>query len=489
MSFYLKEPWDHQRKAVEYSLDHKDMALFWEMGTGKTGATINILRMRYTEQSRLMKTLILGPLAVVNNWKREFKVFSKIPQSQIIVLSGTGKQVDKKLLALREDGKGTLKKNAIVIANYEKLQRDETFQLLMEWCPEIIVADESHRLKNPSSKRGKRLIKLADLADHKYILTGTPILNTPMDIFNQYRIMDGGKTFGKNFHVFRGRYFRDANAGFAGTQNYFPKWVPLEYKFKELNEKMYSKALRVQKKDCLDLPPLVKKTYEVDLSPEQKRMYKEMKKEYVTYVDSLEDSETPQAVVAQLAITKALRLQQIVTGFVKTDEGNNISLSKEGKLVPRIKALEELLSELTPEHKVIVWCTFKQNYEDVRNLCNRLGINFSELHGEVPANKKQANQDKFTQEEDCRVMIANQGSAGIGINLVEASYSIFFSRTFSLEHDGQAEARNYRGGSEMHNQVTRIDLVSPGTIDETISKALAEKQNIADIILDLKDMI
>lgn len=489
MSFYLKPPWEHQKNAVDFSLSHKNMALFWEMGTGKTGATINILRMRYTEESRLMKTIIFGPLAVVNNWKREFKVFSKIPQSKIIVLSGTKKQLVKKLMSLREDDKGSLKKPAIIIANYEKLQSDEIFQLLREWGPEIVVADESHRLKNHKSKRAKRLTKLADHATHKYILTGTPILNTPMDIWNQYRILDGGQTFGKNFFVFRGKYFRDANAGFAGTQNYFPKWEPLEYKFKELHEKMYSKALRVLKKDCLDLPPLVKKTYEVELSADQKRMYNEMKKEFVTYVDDLENSETPKAVVAQLAITKALRLQQIVTGFVKTDEGDNISLSSEGKLVPRLKALEELLSELTPEHKVIVWCSFKQNYEDVRNLCHRLGINFSELHGEVPAKNKQKNQDKFTQEDSCRVMIANQASAGIGINLVEASYSIFFSRTFSLEHDGQAEARNYRGGSEMHKQVTRIDLISPGTIDEAVAKALSEKQNVADIILDLKDMI
>ena len=86
-------------------------------------------------------------------------------------------------------------------------------------------------------------------------------------------------------------------------------------------------------------------------------------------------------------------------------------------------------------------------------------------------------------------MIANQGAGGIGINMTEASYSIFFSRNFSLEHDLQAEARNYRGGSEMHQKVTRIDLVSPGTIDELISEALANKQNMAEKILDWKDKL
>ena len=91
--------------------------------------------------------------------------------------------------------------------------------------------------------------------------------------------------------------------------------------------------------------------------------------------------------------------------------------------------------------------------------------------------------DRFRKDDSCRVMIANQGAGGAGINLVEASYSIYYSKGFSLEHDLQSEARNHRGGSEIHDKITRIDLVCPNTIDESINEALSNKQHVADRIL------
>ena len=112
-----------------------------------------------------------------------------------------------------------------------------------------------------------------------------------------------------------------------------------------------------------------------------------------------------------------------------------------------------------------------------------MNIEYVEVHGEVSAKQKQGAIDTFCQNEDVKVFLGNQGAAGIGINLVQASYSIYYSRNFSLEHDIQSEARNFRGGSEMHESVTRIDLVAQGTIDEGILQALANKQEISDKVL------
>ena len=95
----------------------------------------------------------------------------------------------------------------------------------------------------------------------------------------------------------------------------------------------------------------------------------------------------------------------------------------------------------------------------------------------------------FRTNSDVRVMVANQAAAGVGINLVEASYSIYYSKNFSLEHDLQSEARNHRGGSEMHDKVTRIDIVAKGTIDELITEALMNKQNIGEQILGWKEQL
>jgi SNF2 family DNA or RNA helicase len=189
------------------------------------------------------------------------------------------------------------------------------------------------------------------------------------------------------------------------------------------------------------------------------------------------------AVVAQLAITKALRLQQITSGYAKTDDGKEYGIDDN----PRLRALESLLEEITKDNKVIIWACFRFNYAQIGELCQKMGIAYRALHGDIPTAEKQSAIQDFRSDPTVKVMIANQASAGVGVNLQEASYSIFYSRNFSLENDLQAEARNYRGGTELlHDKVTRIDLISPNTIDELIATALALKQNVSDQVLGWK---
>lgn len=484
---FLVEPWDHQKKAIAHSFEKPDLALLWEMGTGKTATTINILRGRYAVNGRLMKTLILAPLVVLQNWKREFKVHSKINERDIIVLNMNGPKRIKSIdAALYDEVLQQYANNKIVLLNYEGLLTKDVFARLEKWGPEIVVCDESQRCKDFKSKRAQAVAVLSDKAKHRYILTGTPILNTSMDIFMQYRILDGGWTFGKNFYAFRAMYFEDVNAGFASKPGYFPKFMPKPHTYNELSQRIYQKGLRATKEECLDLPPLVKTERHVELSAEQTRMYKEMKDEYLTFIQDLEKKGEPKAVIANLAVTKALRLQQIVSGFAKDEDGTIHKL----KDVPRMQALKELLVDLTADgHKVIVWSVFKENYRMIRELCDDVGIAYTELHGEVSARDKETNMERFRKDPDCKVIIANQQSGGLGVNLVEASYSIYYSKNFSLEQDLQSEARNHRGGSEIHSKVTRIDLVAPGTIDELLTEALKQKKAIGDQILAWSDQL
>lgn len=375
----------------------------------------------------------------------------------------------------------TLTANKIFVTNYEAMEMDELVELIMAWKPEILICDESHRLKNPKSIRAQTVTKIADLCKHRYILTGSPILNSALDIFNQYRILDGGKTFGHNFYEFRNIWFEDMNASMPSHIR-FPKWEPRPETYEQLNNKIYTKALRALKKDCLDLPDLVKTVVHAPMGKEQKRLYDEMKHEFITWVKTHEDSGEPRAVVAQMALTKALRLQQICSGFAKTEDGVEVKIKDN----PRMKVLEELLDDLLPNHKVIIWSIFHENYRQIADLCKERKFKYVEIHGGIPDKEKMWAMSEFRKNDKVRVMIANQRAAGIGINLVEASYSIFFSRNFSLADDQQAESRNYRSGSEIHKKVTRIDIVSPGTIDELVAESLAQKQNIAEQVLDWK---
>jgi SNF2 family DNA or RNA helicase len=471
--------WGHQVQAIIASTVLKDLGLFFEQGTGKTRTMIEVLRRKYAEKNKLRKTLILCPVIVCENWRREFKMYSKIAQKDIVVLTGSGASRIKKFV---EEVGQDLTKEKIIVTNYEAMQMEDFYKLIMMWNPEILVCDESQRLKNPESKRAKAVVRLADISQHNYTLTGTPILNSAMDVYMQFRVLDRGETFGKNFYGFRNAYFMDANQSFKSKQHYFPKWEERPETYEILQSKIKTKAIRVLKKDCLDLPPFVRQSVSVSLSKEQAKAYREIYNDFITWVES--KSGEPRAVVANLAIVKALRLQQIVTGFVNDENGNPHRLP-----CPRIDALEEIIEGIDPKAKIIIWCAFKENYKQVRELCEKIGRGYRELHGEVSHADREKNLQAFREDPEVTVMIANQAAAGLGVNLIEASYAVYYSKSFRLEDDLQSEARNYRGGSEMHAKVTRIDLVCAGSIDELINESLAKKQAIGDSILSWKEQI
>src|SRR5690606_13269917 len=352
---YTQEPWAHQRQVIEACarphVTHH--ALFWEVGTGKTATVINILRAKELFGKRV---LIFCPLSVASNWVREIRKHApEVPVKEILDLAPmSGARREKEMLKLAGPW-GNLEKPKILIVNYDALSRDSFYAMLKEWSPEVLVCDESQRIKNPKALRTKRIIELSTKCLNRYLLSGTPVLNSPMDIFSQFLVLDQGVSFGKNFFTFRAKYFEDKNATMAGMSHYFPKWVPRAGSLEEFNQKIARHSSRVIKSECLDLPELVKKRHFVELSPEQKRMYKEIKEEFLTWFKTQDDVNVP--VVANIALTKLLRLQQVLSGFVKDAEGNTHRIAKN----PRLEALRDLLEVLTPDHKVIVWAIFKEN--------------------------------------------------------------------------------------------------------------------------------
>lgn len=459
--------WEHQKIAVTESLKHASFAYLMDCGVGKTLTAVTHLRNLFKRHGRPLRTLILCPAVVVRNWEAEIEKFSNCGK---YVQPLTGNK-QKRLLGLEEKDK------AIFITNFEALDMQGLFwteknksRIVRDLGIELLIIDESHRLKNPSAKRTKLAIKMADKIHYKLILSGTPILNSPLDIWSQFRILDRGETFGQNFFAFRAHYFVDKNITMP-KERYFP-----DYRFKseleaEINQKIYSKAVRVMKKDCLDLPDQVFSQVTVEMGKDQARCYKEMRDQFVTYLKS-------DAMTADLAITKALRLQQIVAGFFTPEEGGEVIAFKEN---PRLDALEDLLEDYQTE-KVIIWSVFKASYKAIAERCEKLKLEYAFLTGEQNAKEKDASVDKFTKGST-QVLIANPAAGGTGVNLIESSTAIWFSRNFKLEDRLQALARNHRGGSNMHQKITVIDLVARGTIDEVVLSALTNKENLAEKIL------
>ncbi len=483
---FLRKPWEHQLEALRRSAELNQFepqdagyGLFFEAGAGKSGTAINIWRRQCNTRKQFLRTLIFCPPIVITNWKDEYQMNSKVPASDIILLTGEGKRRVKTFTkeAWTESNEP---RGKIFVTNYEALLMDDLYKLFLKWQPQAMIFDESHRLKNPKAKRSKFAERLANgnsTIPYKQILSGSPVLKDAMDLFMQFLILDGGRTLGGNFYVFQARYFRDRNAGMQ-RDKYFPRWELMTLAkdgfdaASELNKVIGPRSMSVKKADCLDLPPFIRQVIKVQMSPEQARLYKEMKKDFITTMGD-------KTVLATLAITKALRLQQIASGYIKDVDGVETTLDA----TPKMEALKELLSEITPNAKVLVWAVWKNNYEQIRQVCRELKIKFVEIHGEVSETRKNAAVKAINLDPETRVLIGHPGSGGIGVNLIEASYSIFFSRTFSLEHSIQAEARNFRGGSEKHEKITRYDLVCADTIDELVNLKLAQKIELSDNLL------
>lgn len=464
-------PYEWQHRLMDMSNVHPHLAIFADMGTGKTGGTINVIRLRYAQYGGLVKTLIVSPLVTLYNWRDEFLKHSNVPASKIHVLRGT---TTKKLQAAMK----AVEHNPcqILIVNYEAFISPKFKEFIQAWEPTIGVLDESHNCKNPTAKRSKSIEQVVARCKNRYILTGTPIANKLTDLYMQFKILDGGATFGTNYYAFQRTYMRDENWRWAHMQKHFPKWVPIEEKLPELNKKIYAKGIRVMKSECLDLPPYIHEVYKVELSDSQRKYYNLMRDDFLAYV---EEAGKKGHVVASTAMTKALRLQQIVTGYVKLDDGSEVEIED----CPRLDALEELIDALHVEHKVIVWCSFTHNYKTIGRMLDKNKIKYVQITGEESLDEKDANMRSFNHDPEIRVAVCNRRAAGIGINLVQSDYSIVFSRNFSLTEELQSTDRNYRGGSEIHEKITRIDLCAEDTIDEDVTLNLKDKKDVANSIV------
>jgi SNF2 family DNA or RNA helicase len=362
----------------------------------------------------------------------------------------------------------------MAIANYEALQAKPFKAALQKWKPEVIILDESHKIKNPTAARTRCVLQLAEAAKYRYILSGTPIVNSVFDLFPQFLFLDKGRLFGKRLLDFKMRFFKDMNAHMP-RHCYFPDWQPKIGALEEINRLLYSSGYVVRKKksEALDLPPFIRDIRNVELGAEQKRVYRAMEKDAVAWYQQT-------VISADLAIKRALRLQQIVTGHIVDDEGNIRAFD----INPRLQALGEVVDSLPKEAKFIIWAVFKQNYAQIEQVLNERGIIHGRLHGGVSQGEQQQNIKLFNDlKSPMRALVAHPASGGTGANLTAASYSIIYSRNFNWGDDYQAEGRNYRGGSEIHEKITRIDLVTGGTIDALAHQALLDKQASSEIVL------
>jgi len=459
--------WEHQKKAVDLCLEQKRFGLFFEMGTGKTRTMVEVIK-------RIQgKVIIFAPPIVLQNWKDEIiKYWPEIVPAQILILTGTERQRCDQIANF--EGK-------IIVTNYHSMLMVALKAWLNSIKPECLILDESHKCKSFKSKISKAVLNLSLGVKYRYLLTGTPVTNSLDDAFMQFQIMKQDVFRCRSITEFRNIYFKDRNSNNPHIK--WPKWVATSRGLNEIPKLMGENSMSVRKSECLDLPDLVKQEVRFELSSDQKKAYNELKKDFISYIKN--EKEEEKEVIATSAAVKLIRLQQVACGFFKPENED----PSEFRTNERIKALSEIIEQTPQDSKIIIWATFKKNYEQIRKLCESLKIDCVEVHGGVSLKNKGVNIERFKSDPKCRILIGNQKAAGIGINLIEASYMVYYSKNFSLEDDLQSEARNYRGGSEIHEKITRIDIVANKTCDELINKALKNKEDLLESILTIGDKI
>ena len=337
---------------------------------------------------------------------------------------------------------------------------------LTAWHPDFLICDESSKIKNPTAKMSKATYRIAKVCKYRLILTGTPIQNNPLDFFSQYKVLDDS-IFGKSFYAFKNEY------AVLSTYNQPIGWRKLS----ELVKKAHSIAFRVTKTEALDLPDTIDEIRPITLDDKAQKLYKAFVKE--SYMElSKGEQGAPVAVTATNILTRLLRLQQITGGFIRPDEESE---RYEQVSSAKLNALEDVIDTAIPENKkIVVIARFIPEIKEICKMLDQKKIKYTHICGEVK--DRAAEVDAFQNNPECMVFVGQLQTVSMGLTLTAASTMVFYSLSYNFANYSQAKARIHRIGQK--NNCLYIHLVVKNTVDETVLKALEQKENIATKIVD-----
>lgn len=445
----------HQQDAYDFALDTfekgKAVALLADMGTGKSMMTIAITGTLEADKG-VKKMLVVCPKSIVGVWEDEFRKFADYRYA-LTVLDGT---MEKKRSSFNYMQGAALQ---IIVVNYESCWRLETE--IAKWNPDLIVCDESSKIKTPSASQSKALHRLGRQSKYNIILTGTPITGSPLDIFSQYKFLDDS-IFGTSFYLFRNRY-----AILGGYQN---RMIVGYRHLDELVEKVHSIAFRIKIEDAVDLPPFIDETRAITLEPKAQSLYKMLEQDCYAELANGE-------VTARNVLTQLLRLAQCTGGFIRDDikgEAQQVSGAK-------LDALEDIIDTcLDEEKKVVVFARFVPEIEAIAAMLKKKKIGYAQIYGATTDRADQVK--KFQENPEIKVFIGQLQTTGMGLTLTAANVAVFYSLDFSYANYEQSRARIHRIGQKQ--KCLYIHLVGKGTVDEKILNALKHKGDIAKIMVD-----
>jgi SNF2 family DNA or RNA helicase len=468
MNYKFKtKPYKHQMTALEKSWNRETYAYFMEMGTGKTKVLIDNLAMLY-DKGKVNGALIIAPKGVVGTWyNNELPTHlpNHINNETVLWKAAITKKQQEKLDTLFQPGEDL----HILIMNVEAFSTTKGVNFANKFLSShrsLMAIDESTTIKTPTAKRTKNILKLAEAAIYRRIMTGSPVTKNPLDLFTQCDFLSPWLLDFTSYYAFRNRYAEMKTLHMHGRQ------VQVVNGFKnlgELSDKLKGFSYRVLKEDCLDLPDKIFIKREIQLTPDQRKLYDQMKKEAIAILKGKQSTTVN-------TLTQLMRLQQITCGHFTADDGATQPIPNN-----RITELMDVLEET--EGKAIIWAHYQYDITAIiKAVSKKYGPgSIVDYYGLTPQEERQPNIKRFQDDPECRFIVGTPSTGGYGITLTAANTVIYYSNGYDLEKRLQSEDRAHRIGQK--KSVTYVDLMADDTVDEKIVQALRKKINIASEVL------
>lgn len=468
----IKAPYalyQHQIKAYNIALALRGAALLMDMGTGKTLTTVAVTGRRFLD-GKIKRVLIIAPTSVCAVWPQEYQKFADFPVRVALLLGDHAQRVRQLKWLSAPTPAGLPEPLRVAVINYESAWRlkDGKVDHLQAFNADMVVCDESQRVKSPSAKQSKAVWKLGDLARFRLILSGTPIQKDTRDIWSQYRFLDPS-VFPMSYGSFQSRYA--IMGGFEGRQYIGAR------NLEELTRKTHACGFRIKKEECLDLPAKTFEDYPVELDTKTRVLYRTLQKQ------SIAELESGGEVTANHVLVRMLRLQQLTGGFLVDDQGERHQVN-----TAKLDALRDIVETLVLDEgkKLIVFSRFLAEMDAIEQMLlpmlSKERLQLVRIDGSVKAKERGGIVQRFQNDPACRVFLGELDACAEGLTLTAAQTVVYYSVNWNYAKYQQSADRVHRIGQT--GTCTYVHLVTPGTIDQKIMAALKSKADLAKSVVD-----
>lgn len=445
MTKHSPMPWQHQIDGARFALSRPAAMLAMGMGTGKTRTAIDVIQSR-ASAGKVRRTLIVCPKAVVSHWPSQADEWAVRSLPVKFVGAETAK---------------TGNYASVNVINYERYWREPYKTWIKRGVFDLAVLDEAHRIKSPGAKAARFAHWLAGTVPFRLALTGTPLHDTPLDAYSQYKFLDPG-LFGTRFSAFKARYVEYDEYG-----PWVPGVGPVKIKgYKNLDE--FRRKLDTitfwAGSEILDLPPLTFQTRYADLPPKARKVYRNMYRDFIAHFAG--DSGY---ILADNVLVRLLRLQQIATGTVQSEStAYRLHDAKENLLA-------DTLADIPQDEAVVVFGVFRSDLNAINRAARRAGRQYYEQSGAADGWRD------FQRSRARGPLIGVQMKSGsAGVCLTRANHAVFYTTGFSRGDYEQAIRRVHRPGQRRH--VSVIHLIMRDTVDQGAMEAIKGKGDVIDWI-------